>query len=104
MVFFVFVPQSIFVRQEMIDVWAELSANSSNVAVKSQVLIGSPGVGKSVLFFLYSLHLVAKTGKKVMYWRKAENITLVCVEKLPGEKGEINQTLLQKGKRKTLMF
>ncbi len=49
----------------------------------NQVLIGSPGVGKSVVLFLYALHR-AQGGKKVMYWRKARvdkgGISLFCME------------------------
>jgi ATP-dependent Clp protease ATP-binding subunit ClpA len=46
-----FLPKSLYVRQEMHSVWDELLRNEANEAVNNQVLIGSPGVGKSVAFF-----------------------------------------------------
>jgi len=78
-----FMPESLYVRDEMHSVWKKLEANDVDEAVFNQVLIGSPGVGKSVLFFLYALHR-AKSGKKVVYWRKARvdksGISLFCME------------------------
>eukprot|EP00978_Attheya_sp_CCMP212_P004464 scaffold9741_cov25-Attheya_sp.AAC.1 len=79
-----FLPKSLFVCQEMLQIWDELSMHTQDERGKSQALIGSPGVGKSVLFFLYTLDLVKESDKKVMYWRKAtedtKNITLFCVD------------------------
>lgn len=76
-------PESLYVRDEMHSVWKELVANDADEEVFNQVLIGSPGVGKSVVLFLYALHR-AQGGKKVMYWRKARvdksGISLFCME------------------------
>lgn len=81
-----FMPNSLWVRHEMIETMNALRQNSQNF--KRQVLIGSPGVGKSVLFFLYSLVFATDNpGRKVMYWRKAganpKEIALLCMEALP---------------------
>jgi hypothetical protein len=78
-----FMPESLYVREEMHSVWKEIEANDADDEVFNQVLIGPPGVGKSVLLFLYALHR-AQGGKKVMYWRKARvdksGISLFCME------------------------
>ena len=79
-----FMPNSLWLRQEMIDtIHHEIRQNSQKF--QRQVLIGSPGVGKSVLFFLYALvYATDNRGKKVMYWRKAladtSKIDLLCIE------------------------
>lgn len=93
-----FMPDSLWVRQEMIDTMKELQANSKTYT--RQVLIGSPGVGKSVLFFIYALWHAQDTGKKVMYWRKATadatKINLFCIEALDDNQVQIrwNKTLI----------
>jgi hypothetical protein len=93
-----FIPKSIFVRQEMIDVWSELAKNSANNDVATQVLIGSPGIGKSILFFLYALWLTWTTKTKVMYWRKAKaeglNMVLICMEAIEDTAGHWSARIL----------
>jgi hypothetical protein len=68
----------------MIDVLGELARNSADNRVNTQVLIGSPGIGKSILFFLHALWLTLDSETKVMYWRKASedetSIILLCME------------------------
>ena len=96
-----FMPESLWVRQEMKDVVKELQDNSKTF--ERQVLIGSPGVGKSVLFFLYALRHAQNTEKKVMYWRKATadatKINLFCIEALDDNQVQIrwNKTLIPFG-------
>jgi hypothetical protein len=78
-----FLPKSLYVREEMHSVWAELLRNDANEVVNNQVLIGSPDVGKSVVFFLYALHCAQSSSKRVMFWRKTQaerGISLFCME------------------------
>lgn len=79
-----FMPKSLFLRDEMHSVWDEFVKNDDDSRVQRQILIGSPGVGKSVVFFLYALHRAQTSGKKVMYWRKSRDdvtaMSLFCME------------------------
>ena len=83
-----FIPKKIFVRQEMLTIWEKLRTNDEDAEVKSQVLLGSPGVGKSVVIFLHAMRR-ASAGKKVMYFRKTtyeDDISLFCMDKLDNGK------------------
>jgi hypothetical protein len=51
----------------MVNVFKELIKSSRK---KRQVLIGSPGVGKSLLLFLVALYRAYREGKTVVYIRK----------------------------------
>ena len=66
-----FVPSRIFVRQEMLRIWETLRTNDEDSEVNSQVLLGSPGVGKSIVLFLHALRR-ASEGAKVIYFRKTD--------------------------------
>jgi hypothetical protein len=59
-----------FMRQEMVHVFKELVKKNRK---QRQVLIGSPGVGKSLLSFLVALYRVFKEGKVAVYIRKTSN-------------------------------
>ena len=77
-----FVPSSIYVRQEVLTIWKTLRTNEENPQVKSQVLLGSPGVGKSVVLFLHALRR-ASEGSKVIYFRKTayeKNTSVFCMD------------------------
>ena len=77
-----FVPSSIYVRQEVLTIWKMLRKNEENPQVKSQVLLGSPGVGKSVVLFLHALRR-ASEGSKVIYFRKTayeKNTSVFCMD------------------------
>ena len=85
-----FFPLKIFIRQEMLSVWQELKANDQP-KIKSQVLIGSPSVGKSIVFFLHALRR-AHEGEKVIYFRKTTYDTatsLFCMQKLDDGKIQV---------------
>jgi DNA replication protein DnaC len=61
-----FLPESIYVRKEMCDVFAELTREKRD---EKQILIGSPGVGKSVLLFLVALYRALTEGKPCCFIR-----------------------------------
>ena len=88
-----FIPSSLWIRQEMIDMMKELRENQDSEQYKRQVLVGSPGVGKSVLFFLYALvYAMDHPAEKVMYWRKATgdgDMRLFCIQALDDEQVSI---------------
>ena len=65
-----FVPDRVYVRDEMQDV---LKRVTSKEPQKTLVVIGSPGVGKSVVFFLAALNLAAIQKKHVIYVRWVES-------------------------------
>jgi hypothetical protein len=62
----VFIPQKIYIRQEMEKAFQELVYRGPNTTT---VFSGSPGVGKSILMFLIVLYRAAKKGDKVTYIR-----------------------------------
>lgn len=82
-----FLPSTrVYVRQEMIYVFKQLTAErSQDEDVISQVLIGSPGVGKSILCFLVAIWQ-AMRGNQVVYWRKTsqqnEHISVFVLDRL----------------------
>lgn len=61
-----FLPNKIFVREEMETAFRELLINGSDVCT---VFSGSPGIGKSVLTFLLVLYSVWKNNEKAVYIR-----------------------------------
>jgi hypothetical protein len=78
-----FLPTDLFVRSEMLLVWNLLDTNEGNSAVQSQILLGSAGVGKSVLCFLQAVRM-AYRGKRVLYFRKTKaesDTSLWCMER-----------------------
>jgi hypothetical protein len=78
-----FLPTDLFVRSEMLLVWNLLDKNEGNSAVQSQILLGSAGVGKSVLCFLQAVRM-AYRGKRVLYFRKTKaesDTSLWCMER-----------------------
>ncbi len=61
-------PKTIYVRQEMLDLWAQLK---SGFEKSSRVLIsGSPGIGKSVAVALFVYDLVRRKGITIYHLRK----------------------------------
>jgi hypothetical protein len=62
-----FLPESIYVRKEMCDVFAELTREKRD---EKQILIGSPGVGKSILLFLVALYRALTEDKPCCFIRK----------------------------------
>lgn len=64
-----FLPNKIFVREEMETAFRELLNNGSDVCT---VFSGSPGIGKSVLTFLLVLYSVWKNNEKAVYIRHVE--------------------------------
>jgi hypothetical protein len=65
-----FLPKCIYVRKEMCDVFAELTKASRR---QKQILIGSPGVGKSILLFLVALYRAETEKKPCLFIRKTRN-------------------------------
>ena len=85
-----FLPPKVFFRQEMRTVLTSLVSEYKD-GEKQRVLVGSPGVGKSVLFFLAALRRVVHHGEKVMYIRKTDNnpdISFFLMEK--GDDSSVN--------------
>ena len=82
-----FLPPRAFVRQEMRTMFTML-VSKYEPEEEQRVLVGSPGIGKSVLFFLAALRRVVVHGEKVIYVRKTRqemklsiNVNLkICVE------------------------
>ena len=62
-----FIPDAIYVRKEMCQVFTELTKDDRAL---TQILIGSPGVGKSVLLLVVALHRVLTTGIPAIFVRK----------------------------------
>lgn len=66
-----FFPGKVYVRKEMCDVFGELTKKNRK---PFQILIGSPGVGKSVLLFLVALRRVLKEGTPTIFARKTKYV------------------------------
>ena len=64
-----FIPNRIFIRKEMQSMFDKL-VSKSPPPEEQRVLVGSPGIGKSVLCFLAALRRVVVHGERVMYVRK----------------------------------
>lgn len=80
-----FLPQELFVRQEVQDMLFALAAPHAE-ALQGRILTGSPGIGKSVVFFLAAVQRAATLEKKVLYLRKVEEqkaISIFIMEKSP---------------------
>jgi hypothetical protein len=78
-----FLPEAIYLRQEMKEMFVKL-LRLHEAGEEQRVLVGSPGVGKSVLFFLVALRRVVAHGQKVLYLRKtakARSFSLFLIEK-----------------------
>ena len=65
-----FVPGVIYVRKEMCQVFGELTKDNRK---NRQILIGSPGVGKSILLFLVALQRVLTKGVPTIFVRKTRD-------------------------------
>lgn len=65
-----FFPETLYVRKEMCEVFGELTKSDRK---QQQILIGSPGVGKSVLLFLVALYRVLSDGIPAIFVRKPKN-------------------------------
>jgi len=65
-----FFPDSIYIRVEMCQVFRELTKKNRK---ERQILIGSPGVGKSILLFLVALHRAVEEGIPTVFFRKTKN-------------------------------
>ena len=77
-----FLPTKVYVRHEMLLMWGFFDENEGDSEVQSQFVVGSPGVGKSVLCFLQAVRM-ADRGKRVLYFRKTkpkDNTRLWCME------------------------
>ena len=66
-----FPKNSIYIRKEMCEVFQELTKMDRKLR---QVLIGSPGVGKSVLIFLVALYRALYEEKPVCFIRKTRDV------------------------------
>lgn len=88
-----FLPKTLYVREETQVVFRELVGKPVG---KKHVLIGSPGVGKSVLCFLAALYMAAVKEKKIVYvrWPREDHPTVFLI--LPGQNGS---TTVQIGSR-----
>ena len=86
-----FVPDLVYVRDEMQDVLKRVISKESH---KTLVVIGSPGVGKSVVFFIAALNLAAIQKKRVIYVRwvesEEENPTIFLIEPTTNKAGHYN--------------
>lgn len=80
-----FLTGNAYVRDEMQTVFQKLLTKQPG---KMLVLIGSPGVGKSLVCFLSALHLAANEGKKVVFirWTVEDNPRVFVM--LPDPKNE----------------
>jgi hypothetical protein len=84
-------PSSLFVREEMKAVWSILWEGIVENRSK-WVLVGSPGVGKSVLAVLLSFHLAKSCNKPVFLARQLkgegmrQNVVAICIR--PGGEAE----------------
>jgi hypothetical protein len=65
-----FFPESIYVRKEMCEVFKELIKSDRK---QRQILIGSPGVGKSILLFLVALYRTLYGGSPGCFVRKTKD-------------------------------
>lgn len=65
-----FFPKAVYVREEMCLVFAELIKSDRK---RKQILIGSPGVGKSVLLFLVAMYRTLKENKPGCFIRKTRD-------------------------------
>jgi hypothetical protein len=65
-----FFPKSIYVRKEMCEVFKELIKSDRK---RKQIMIGSPGVGKSILLFLVALYRTLYEDKPGCFIRKARD-------------------------------
>ena len=87
-----FLPKTAYVRAEMRTMFPKLveEYDAEKGEVK-RILVGSPGIGKSVLFFLAALGR-ARTYEEeiVMYFRKVEDELSVFVMEAGARKGEVN--------------
>ena len=85
-----FLPQQLFVRQEMRDIFSKLIVPHQK-RVQRRILTGSPGIGKSVLFFLAAIQRAFALDEKVLYFRKAEErrgyISVFVMEKAKSRGG-----------------
>eukprot|EP00523_Entomoneis_sp_CCMP467_P007789 CAMPEP_0168741098 /NCGR_PEP_ID=MMETSP0724-20121128/12327_1 /TAXON_ID=265536 /ORGANISM="Amphiprora sp., Strain CCMP467" /LENGTH=541 /DNA_ID=CAMNT_0008788569 /DNA_START=55 /DNA_END=1680 /DNA_ORIENTATION=- len=88
-----FVPSSLFVRDEMKDMFDKL-VSPHGQGVRKRILTGSPGIGKSVLFFLAALRRAILHEEKVMYMRKTTQdegkISVFIMEKTEGIGNSVN--------------
>ena len=86
-----FVPSAVYVRDEMQDV---LLTVTSRERKKTLILLGSPGVGKSVVFFLAALYVAAVQRNRVIYVRwvgsEEENPSVFLVEPTMDMTGHCN--------------
>ena len=85
-------PPSLFVREEMKAVWSTMCEGIVENRSK-WVLVGSPGVGKSVLAVLLSFHLAKSCNKPVFLARQlkgeddtVQNLVAICIH--PGGEAE----------------
>ena len=84
-------PSSLFVREEMKAVWSILWEGIVENRSK-WVLVGSPGIGKSVLAVLLSFHLAKSCNKPVFLARQLkgegmrQNVVAICIR--PGGEAE----------------
>ena len=77
-----FLPEMIYVRKEMQEMLTKLLPQ--HAGEEQRILVGSPGVGKSVLFFLTALCRVVAHGEMILYLRKtsnAQSFSLLLMEK-----------------------
>lgn len=80
-----FLPQQLFVRKEVRDMFSKL-ASAHEGRVLSRVLTGSPGIGKSVVFFLAAVQRAATIDKRLIYLRKRdeeEDISVFIMDNSP---------------------
>ncbi|KAL3906120.1 MAG: hypothetical protein SGILL_009402 [Bacillariaceae sp.] len=64
-----FLSRQIFVRSEMEQLFREMQ----NGGARSHIVSGSPGIGKSLVFFLVAIFQAAKKGERVLYFRCTAN-------------------------------
>ena len=77
-----FLPPKVFVRREMQAMWTTLGSPHTPKE-EQRILVGSPGVGTSVVFFLAALRRAVTYQEKVLYVRKTrqESMSLFFMEK-----------------------
>mmetsp|Transcript_25933 Transcript_25933/g.71425 ORF Transcript_25933/g.71425 Transcript_25933/m.71425 type:complete len:119 (+) Transcript_25933:528-884(+) len=64
-----FLPETIHARPEMKEMFAKL-LSQRKAGEEKRILVGSAGMGKSVLFFLTALYRVVTRGQKVLIFAK----------------------------------
>ena len=87
-----FVPERLFLHQEVQDMFTKLAAPHER-RLQRRILTGSPGVGKSLVFFLAALQIAFTMQTRVIYVRNVEEekrFSIFVMEKNPDGGGKVD--------------